>query len=159
MNIVVFQNGCFRNQFCFRHPSKKGTQFVGTLLLFSKENFEVHPYKTNAYISLDRVLGIEITRKISEEINQLMFDSASEIITIANSNGYFIKVNPALCNLLGYTEQELTAVPFINFIHPDDIIETKNEYNSIVSQEKSSNEFINRYRTKRRLQMDFLEYF
>ena len=129
-------------------PLIKVTQFVGTLFLFSKENFEVHPYETNAYISLDRILGIEITRKISEEINQLMFDSASEIITIANSNGYFIKVNPALCNLLGYTEQELTAIPFINFIHPDDIIETKNEYNSIVSLEKNANEFINRYRTK-----------
>jgi len=130
-------------------PLIKNSNYIGSLLLFSKENFEINPFKTNAYITLSSFLGAEISRKITEETNQLMFNSASEIITIANSNGYFIKVNPAFCNLLGFTEQELTTEPFINFIHPDDVIETKNEYQEIVLQEKNANEFINRYRTKK----------
>jgi PAS domain S-box-containing protein len=143
-NMVISENNSILGI-----PLTKDNNFVGGLLLFSKENFENNPCKTNAYTSLSEFLGSEIVRKKSEETNQLMFESASEIITIANSNGYFTKVNPAFCNLLGYTETELTAVPFINFIHPDDIIQTKNEYNSIVEKEKNANEFINRYQTKK----------
>ncbi|ACN13480.1 putative aerobic respiration control sensor protein ArcB [Desulforapulum autotrophicum HRM2] len=36
-----------------------------------------------------------------------------------NANGYFIEVNPAWLNLLGYSLEEVIGKPFSDFLHPD----------------------------------------
>lgn len=122
--------------------------FIGALLLFSKEDLTLDQLKIEPYISLSQYLGAEIKRKMNEEMNALMFESAPDIITIANSEGYFTKVNPTFSKLLGYSEKELTSKPFISFLHPKDVENTANEYKDIISKEKKAYNFINRYRTK-----------
>ena len=129
-------------------PLLKNNTLVGALLLFSEENFEINPYKTNAYTSLSVFFGAEIDRKIKEDKNQLLFENAPDIIAIANNKGYFTKVNPAFCSLLGYTEKELISKPFINFLHPEDINPSLDEYSENISGQKKAKNFINRYRTK-----------
>ncbi|HVO65107.1 MAG TPA: PAS domain S-box protein [Syntrophales bacterium] len=55
----------------------------------------------------------------SEETYRLLFESAGEGILIAQ--GEQIKfANPALVKILGYTEDIITARPFVSFIHPED---------------------------------------
>jgi PAS domain S-box-containing protein len=129
-------------------PLWNKTNFIGTLLLYCKEDLNIYPYKINTYICLSDFLGTEIERKKTEETFLLMFESAPDIVTIVNSKGYFKKVNPAFCNLLGYSEAELTAKPFTNFLHPDDIQESKTEYDDIVINRRKANNFTNRFRTK-----------
>lgn len=80
--------------------------------------------KTDEYAALFEDLantaGAEIKRKqLEQELNEI-FSFAPDIISISGSDGYFKKINPAACELLEYTEEELLAVPFINFIHPED---------------------------------------
>jgi len=50
---------------------------------------------------------------------RLMVEHANEVILVAQ-DGMLRFVNPKATALLGYTEQELTSRPFIEFIHPED---------------------------------------
>ena len=48
------------------------------------------------------------------------FDLSPDCFCIAGTDGYFQRVNENFPRLLGYTAEELTARPFIEFVHPDD---------------------------------------
>lgn len=54
------------------------------------------------------------------------FNMSADIMLIA-SQDKFVKVNPTLSKILGYSEQELLNKSFFTFIHPDDHIITKKE--------------------------------
>lgn len=69
-------------------------------------------------------------------------------MAVAGPDGYFKKVNPAFCDLLGYTEKELTSTPFITFIHPNDLKDTSKEYEETITGDRKATNFVNRYRTK-----------
>ena len=73
-----------------------------------------------------KVIGIatiskDITEsKKNQDERNIFFNLSNDIICAVGSNGYFKLVNPAFEKILGYTESELLAQPFINFIHIDD---------------------------------------
>lgn len=48
------------------------------------------------------------------------FELSADLFCIAGYDGYFRKINNAVCNALGYTREELLASPIYTFIHPDD---------------------------------------
>lgn len=49
-----------------------------------------------------------------------LFETIQEPAVIATFNGYFTKVNPAFCELLGYTADELLTTPYLEFISAED---------------------------------------
>ncbi len=51
------------------------------------------------------------------------FDLLPDLLCIRGQDGYFHAVNPAWTTTLGWTEVELTAQPWIEFVHPDDVPE------------------------------------
>ena len=48
------------------------------------------------------------------------FTLAPEMVVLAGFDGYWKRVNPTVEALLGYTERDWRARPFMEFIHPDD---------------------------------------
>ena len=48
------------------------------------------------------------------------FTLAPEIVVLAGFDGYWKRANPTVEALLGYTEHDWRARPFMEFIHPDD---------------------------------------
>jgi PAS domain S-box-containing protein len=122
-------------------------EIIGALLLGS--TYEIFEDKNNAifYRGLSETLGSEIQRKHVEQELSEIFNTASDIICIAGFDGYYKKVNPYMCELLGYTEEELLSNPFLNFVHPDDIDITSNEAENLKFGE-SKLTFENRYKTK-----------
>lgn len=59
--------------------------------------------------------------RASEERFRLAFDHAAIGMALVGIDGQWLKVNPALCVLLGYAEAELLATDFQTLTHPDDI--------------------------------------
>jgi len=112
-------------------------------------DFDAMP--TRLYITLfenlSSHLGSEIKRKHQEyELTQI-FNFAPDIICIAGADGYFKKINPAMCTLLEYTEEELLTRPYIEFVYGDDKGTTANVVEDIFDGQISSH-FENRYITK-----------
>lgn len=59
----------------------------------------------------------------SEQRFRLAFLHSETGMGIANLEGYWIEANPVLCQLVGYTAQELTTRRFDAITHPDDVAE------------------------------------
>ncbi len=87
-------------------------------------------------------------RRRATDLLDLMFMSSPDLLCIANFEGYFLRVNPAWTRVLGWTEQEMTSTPFVDFVHPDDLVDTTKEYREVRSVSTGSEAFENRYRAK-----------
>ncbi len=75
------------------------------------------------------------------------FDLSHDILCIAGFDGYFKRVNPTVCSVLGYTEEELLSKPISHFQHPDDKEITRRFRDSVLNG-KPLTHFENRYITK-----------
>ncbi|GAA4739607.1 PAS domain S-box protein [Flavisolibacter ginsenosidimutans] len=83
-----------------------------------------------------------------EEIRMFaLFEMTPDLVCIVNKEGYFLKINPAVSQKLGYTEAELKAVPVSTFIHPDDRELTAGKRAKLLNNHPLLN-FQNRYLTK-----------
>ena len=85
-------------------------------------------------------------RQKTEELDQF-FNVTLDLLGIANNDGYFLRLNPAMERILGYSREELMAKRFFEFIHPDDLDRTR-EAVSVLSSQQRVFSFENRYRCK-----------
>jgi PAS domain S-box-containing protein len=67
---------------------------------------------------------IEIPRIEAERERDRFFNLSIDLLAIGNFEGYFVRLNPAFEQILGFTNAELMAQPFTNFVHPDDLEHT-----------------------------------
>lgn len=75
------------------------------------------------------------------------FDYAVDMLCIADVDGYFRRVNHSMERVLGYTSEELRSRPFVEFVHPDDRLETVAQTRRLSSGQLCL-AFENRYRSK-----------
>ncbi|WP_171909247.1 PAS domain S-box protein [Paenibacillus sp. GP183] len=66
-------------------------------------------------------------------------------IAIVSLEGAWLKVNPALCNILGYSKEELVQLTFQELTHPDDLDLNNSTVNQLITGEASSYELEKRY--------------
>lgn len=78
---------------------------------------------------------------------EYFFNETTDLICIANLEGFFLKINKAFTNTLGYSESELMSKKFINYVYPEDVEKTLNEINNL-KEGKNSINFSNRYMLK-----------
>jgi PAS domain S-box-containing protein len=76
-----------------------------------------------------------------------LFEMTPDLVCIAGKDGFFRKVNPAVIDTLGYSQQELFATPIATFIHPDDKQITSERRGQLLQGQHLLN-FQNRYVTK-----------
>ncbi len=93
-----------------------------------------------------RLAAEEALRRKTEELDQF-FSVALDLLCIANTEGYFERLNPAFERTLGFTREELMARGFLDFIHPDDRQATREAMGTLASQ-KTLATFSNRYLSK-----------
>lgn len=76
------------------------------------------------------------------------FEFSNEMLCLANLHGYFTQVNQAWTRVLGWTAEELTSKPYLEFIHPDDLAATIQEASRLESSKYETIQFENRYRCR-----------
>jgi PAS domain S-box-containing protein len=88
----------------------------------------------------------ETLRQKKEELDKF-FSMTLDLLCIAGADGYFLRLNPAWENTLGYALAELMSEPFLDFVHPDDVPATRVVIRTLSVQGQIV-DFTNRYRTK-----------
>ena len=75
--------------------------------------------QTGMMYSVVRDVTEIIANENSLKMADLFFNMSFDILTVSK-NDYFIKVNPAFTEALGYQQSEVDKIKFIELIHPDD---------------------------------------
>jgi PAS domain S-box-containing protein len=75
------------------------------------------------------------------------FNVILDLLCVANTDGYFLRLNPPWEKVFGYSREELMAKRFLDFIHPDDLERTRQAVSALASQREVLS-FENRYRCK-----------
>jgi len=90
-----------------------------------------------------------ITDELIKSKNELenFFNLVPDLVVEASTDGYFKLLNPEWEKILGYSIQELQSEPFESFIHPDDILPTRQQVLRQIEGNRTIR-FENRYRHK-----------
>lgn len=103
--------------------------------------------------SSDFILAIILDKTVENKLQDNLeeykefFEDSLDMLCMVNDDGYFVDINAAFIEILGYTKDELFKKPLFNLIHPDDLEETKEEIKNLVDGKKTF-QFKNRYRKK-----------
>ncbi len=81
-----------------------------------------------------------------------MFREAMEAsavgMALVSTDGQFLKVNPALCHMLNYSEAELAELSWSQLLHPDDRASAQHYQQRLLNNQQSSYRLEIRYRRK-----------
>ncbi len=89
---------------------------------------------------------VDLTQqKKAVEDRDAFFALSPDLLAIAGTDGFLQQVNPAWTDTLGWTPDDLTSRPFMEFVHPDDIASTQAEAERIYRGGVTKG-FRNRYR-------------
>lgn len=128
---------------------EKNTQLIqknGTTIYIDDSGAPIHDSEGHIIGSVLIFRDITEKRKTEEKLN-LIYNQSLDMIGVANKEGYFISINPAVTKILGYTQEEFLSQSYFDFIHPDDINRTDNEKHTLF-ENIDTLDFVNRYRSK-----------
>ena len=81
----------------------------------------------------------------SESLFEQTFNQSAVGMALVSLDGAWLKANPFLCNLLGYSGSELLQKTFQDITHPDDLGEDLNNVNKLLKGEINSYSMEKRY--------------
>jgi PAS domain S-box-containing protein len=103
---------------------------------------DVVPVEAMAYMAAD----IALHSKAQEEFERF-FDLVPDLVAIVSVEGRFRRVNEQWTKTLGYTSSEMLMHPFMEFVHPDDVAMTEEEFGRQLKGVGVTG-FVNRYLAK-----------
>lgn len=138
-------------------PLLVGQELIGVIKL---ENLHIPSALLRNYLAVffshvALILSNEIRNQVRRRIEAALFkkteeldnyfNNALDLFCIADTQGYFHKLNPEWAHALGYTLAELEGHRFLDFVHPDDLQATLDAVSALSEQNPVLN-FVNRYR-------------
>ena len=92
---------------------------------------------------------LEAERELQERQAELdvFFNESLDLLCIADTQGYFRRVNPEWERAFGFSVEELEGTRFLDLVHPDDLGSTLGAIDHL-SRGEPELKFVNRYRTK-----------
>ncbi|HEX5110397.1 MAG TPA: response regulator [Vicinamibacterales bacterium] len=130
----------------FAVPIIQGARLLGVMEFFGSEVLEPTPDQLVMMATICGQIGLYVERKWATEDLDRFFKLSLDLFCIATFDGYFVRLNPAWQDVLGFSDAELRASPFIDFVHPDDRDATLRELSALTTG-GSVIDFENRYRT------------
>ena len=108
-------------------------------------NFEETTDQTRTAILLERA-GARWEELRTGDAYREFFKQSVDLLCVAGVDGFFKLLNPAWESVLGYSREELCSKPFLEFVHPDDRVETDKEREELSrDEERGWENFENRY--------------
>lgn len=129
-------------------PIYLNEKVIGFFNFFLDKPFDQNQLQSDLMDKISKQIGADIQKSRAEDELNRFFQLSPDLLCIAGFDGYFKKINLAVCDLLGYTETELMERKIEEFVyHPDKdaVLQKRSE---IISGE-SLYGFENRYLTKK----------
>ncbi len=112
----------------FAFPILLDDRCLGVMTFFTRQPFEVDDVLLDEMAFLGRKIG-EFARRAnaeralreSEELYRQTFDNAALGISHVGIDGQWLRVNERLCEMVGYSRDELVKKTFQEITHPDDL--------------------------------------
>ena len=131
----------------FALPIQHGPTVLGVMEFFNREILQPTPEFLGLMTTVGRQIGLFVERKWAGEELDRFFTLSLDLFCVATVDGRFVRVNPAWERVLGFSERELCACPFMEFVHPEDRAATVDAL-SALSTGGHVIDFENRYRAK-----------
>jgi len=131
----------------FAFPMMLDSEVVAVVEFFTRDAETPDDDFLRAFKTLGHQMGQFVRRARADETLDRFFTLSLDLLCIAGFDGVFRRLNPAWESVLGYTLEDLTTHPFLDFVHPEDQAATLEEMEKVTT---GSNivAFENRYRTK-----------
>src|SRR5690606_31646791 len=118
---------------------------IATFALYFHDNHLPSEQDLQLIARCTHIVGITIERDHrqqalveSEERFRGVFASASLGIAISELSGNIVRVNPAYCRMLGYSEDELNRLTILEITHPDDRARNSADLEKLINNRISS---------------------
>jgi PAS domain S-box-containing protein len=140
------------------HPiSTHDGQKIGTLCVLDQKPRRFSDQQRRQLADLARILegelqGVQLAElqralTVAQEELRKFFSLSLDMLCTSNIEGYFKKLNPAWEATLGWTLNDLTGRPYVEFVHPEDRERTLSEV-QLLAKGNITVAFENRYRCK-----------
>src|SRR6266545_1798099 len=118
-----------------------GARAPASLDSFQRSVLEVGAQQLSATLrerQLAHLRAAETALRESEERFRLAFENAAVGMALLTPEGRFVRVNPALCRILGRQEKELLGTDWPSVTHPEDVPRVHEAVRQLTSGEKDS---------------------
>ena len=116
------------------------------------EDSSVPTYIGEKLIRIDGVLRDITSRKkteldllLSEQKFRSVFENSTAGVSLMGLDGRYIMVNPAFCEIFGYSAQELLRLDFLAITHPEDIELSRNSMRETLANKGKVTKYTKRY--------------
>ena len=117
-------------------PVMVGNETLGTIELFSRRVQEPDSYLLEMMANVAAQVGQFLERMRAKEERDCFFTVGTDMLVVAGFDGYFRRLNPAWERVLGWTAEELTTRPWLDFVHLDDWEATQADTEKLIAARK-----------------------
>jgi PAS domain S-box-containing protein len=114
----VVRSGVWRGEIL--HQRKDGTPFWSTVTISTFQHPEFGMVGVSIHQDITDLKKAQETLRASEERFRGIFEQGPIGVALLGADHRMAKTNPALCRMLGYTEEELAKITPLDMTHPDD---------------------------------------
>jgi PAS domain S-box-containing protein len=131
----------------FALPIRRGGDVLGVMEFFSRDIRQPDAALLETMMTAGAQIGLYVAQKGAADELETFFRLSLDLLCVASLDGYFLRLNPAWTDVLGFDEAELLASPFLDFVHPDDRAATSDAVSALTAGSLVIN-FQNRYRAR-----------